>query len=102
MQVGSRQTKCRRSREERPSANTETASARYTHAPGMQDRELYRRILGIEAPWYVDSVELKLEEGSVAVQVSKEKPHRCQFELHTSLPPLRRARYEHGAIYDRR
>jgi hypothetical protein len=25
----------------------------------MQDRELYRRILGIEAPWYVDSVELK-------------------------------------------
>jgi hypothetical protein len=28
--------------------------------PGMQDHELYRRILGIEAPWYVDSVELKL------------------------------------------
>jgi len=27
----------------------------------MQDHELYRRILGIEAPWYVDSVELKLE-----------------------------------------
>jgi transposase len=33
----------------------------------MQDRELYRRILGIEAPWYVDRVELKLTEGQVHV-----------------------------------
>jgi len=33
----------------------------------MQDRELYRRILGIEAPWYVDRVELKLAEGEVHV-----------------------------------
>jgi transposase len=33
----------------------------------MQDRELYRRILGIEAPWYVDRVELKLTEGEVHV-----------------------------------
>ena len=31
----------------------------------MQDHELYRRILGIEAPWYVDSVELKLEVGEI-------------------------------------
>ena len=37
---------------------------------GMQDRELYRRILGIEAPWYVDSVELKLEEGEVHVRLA--------------------------------
>lgn len=33
----------------------------------MQDRELYRRILGIEAPWYVDQVKLKLAEGEVHV-----------------------------------
>ncbi len=36
----------------------------------MQDRELYRRILGIEAPWYVDSVELKLEAGEVHVHLA--------------------------------
>ncbi|MGA9628037.1 MAG: transposase family protein [Bryobacteraceae bacterium] len=36
----------------------------------MQDRELYRCILGIEAPWYVDSVELKLEEGVVHVRLA--------------------------------
>jgi transposase len=35
----------------------------------MQDRELYRRILGIEAPWYVDSVELKLEVGEVHIRL---------------------------------
>ena len=33
----------------------------------MQDRELYRRILGIETPWYVERVELKLVEGEVHV-----------------------------------
>ena len=37
---------------------------------GMQDRELYRRILGIEAPWYVDAVDLKLEEGEVHVRLA--------------------------------
>jgi hypothetical protein len=31
----------------------------------MQDRELYRQILGIEAPWLVERVELKLAEGEV-------------------------------------
>ena len=35
----------------------------------MQDRELYRRILGIEAPWYVDSVELKQEAGEIHVRL---------------------------------
>jgi hypothetical protein len=35
----------------------------------MQDRELYRRILGIEASWCVDSVNLKLEEGVVHVRL---------------------------------
>ena len=33
----------------------------------MQDQELYRRILGIEAPWQVERVELKLEQGEVHV-----------------------------------
>lgn len=33
----------------------------------MQDRELYRRILGIEAPWQVERVELKLEAGEVHI-----------------------------------
>jgi transposase len=33
----------------------------------MQDRELYRRILGIESPWYVERVDLKLEEREVHV-----------------------------------
>ena len=35
----------------------------------MRDQELYARILGIEAPWRVEGVELKLEEGEVVVQV---------------------------------
>ena len=33
----------------------------------MQDRELYRRILGIEAPWHVERVELQLTAGEVHV-----------------------------------
>ena len=33
----------------------------------MQDRELYRQILGIEAPWLVERVELKLADGEVHV-----------------------------------
>jgi len=36
----------------------------------MQDHELYRRILGIEAPWYLDSVELKLEVGEIHVRLA--------------------------------
>jgi transposase len=36
----------------------------------MQDRELYRRILGIETPWYVESVELKLDAGEVHVYLA--------------------------------
>ncbi len=35
----------------------------------MRDRELYARLLGIEAPWRVEGVELKLEEGKVVVQM---------------------------------
>ena len=33
----------------------------------MQDRELYRRILGIENPWHVERVELQLEAGEIQV-----------------------------------
>lgn len=39
----------------------------------MQDRELYRRILGIESPWYVESVELKLDEGEVHVHLAHQE-----------------------------
>lgn len=39
----------------------------------MQDRELYRRILGIEAPWYVERVELKLSEGQVHVYLEHQE-----------------------------
>jgi transposase len=35
----------------------------------MQDRELYRQILGIESPWFVERVELKLAEGEVHVHL---------------------------------
>ena len=38
----------------------------------MQDHELYRRILGIEAPWQVERVELKLKEGEVHVYLAHE------------------------------
>ena len=41
----------------------------------MQDHELYRRILGIEAPWQVERVELKLQQGEVHVYlVHQNKP----------------------------
>jgi transposase len=33
----------------------------------MQDYELYRRILGIEPPWFVDAVDLKLADGKIHV-----------------------------------
>jgi len=38
----------------------------------MQDHELYRRILGIESPWQVERVELRLESGEVHVHLSHE------------------------------
>ena len=39
----------------------------------MQDRELYRQILGIEAPWWVERVDLKLAEGEVHVYLEHEE-----------------------------
>jgi RHS repeat-associated protein len=45
----------------------------------MQDHELYRRILGIETPWQVERVELKLEAGEVHVHLchKDEKEWAC-------------------------
>jgi len=39
----------------------------------MQDRELYRQILGIEAPWWVERVELKVAEGEVHVYLEHQE-----------------------------
>jgi transposase len=39
----------------------------------MQDRELYRQILGIEAPWFVKRVELKLDQGEVHVHLDHQE-----------------------------
>ncbi len=39
----------------------------------MQDRELYRQILGIESPWLVERVELKLAVGEVHVWLGHEE-----------------------------
>lgn len=38
----------------------------------MRDRELYARILGIESPWTVEGVELRLEDGEVLVRVKRD------------------------------
>lgn len=38
----------------------------------MEDRELYRQILGIERPWYVARVELKLEASEIHVYLEHE------------------------------
>ena len=48
------------------------ASRQHATMPGMQDHELYRRILGIEATEYVDSVELKLEAGEIHVHLPRD------------------------------
>lgn len=37
----------------------------------MQDRELFRRILGLEAPWQVQDVELQEDEGVLVVRVGR-------------------------------
>ena len=38
----------------------------------MQDHQLYQRILGIEGPWQVERVDLKLKEGEVHVYLTHE------------------------------
>ena len=39
----------------------------------MQDRELYRQILGIESPWYVARVDLQLNEGVIHVYLEHDE-----------------------------
>jgi len=39
----------------------------------MQDRDLYQRILGIESPWYVESVDLRLTDGEIHVYLAHRK-----------------------------
>jgi transposase len=38
----------------------------------MRDRELYARLLGITAPWHVQDVELRLDDGEVLVRLTPE------------------------------
>lgn len=57
----------------------------------MQDHELYRRILGIEAPWQVERVELKLQQGEVHVYLT----HQNQQEWACSECGTRGPLYDH-------
>ena len=43
----------------------------------MQDSELYRRILGIEAPWCVERAELKLADGEAHVYLDHHEMTVC-------------------------
>ena len=44
----------------------------YSHQTTMEDRELYRRILGIENPWRVASVDLRLAPREVHIHLTHE------------------------------
>ena len=57
----------------------------------MQDQELYRRILGIEAPWQVERVELQLEQGEVHVYLEHEDKREWACVQCGALCPL----YDH-------
>jgi transposase len=57
----------------------------------MQDHELYRRILGIEAPWQVERVELKLQQGEVHVYLA----HQDNREWACALCGVRGPLYDH-------
>src|SRR5271157_5603728 len=47
-------------------------NAVYSHPMTMEDRELYRRILGIESPWRVASVDLQLAPKEVHIYLAYE------------------------------
>ena len=57
----------------------------------MQDHELYRRILGIEAPWQVERVELKLQKGEVHVYLAHQNQPEWACSECGTLGPL----YDH-------
>ena len=53
----------------------------------MDDRKLFTALLGIEAPWYVEKVELQLTDGEVVVHLEHEASARLlcrwsQFHRH--------------------
>ena len=52
----------------------------------MQDRELYRQILGIEAPWFVERGELKPDQGEAHIHLHQTvlhaQPPRTECEEH--------------------
>ncbi len=53
----------------------------------MQDHELYRRILGIEAPWQVERVELKLSQGEVHVYLAHQ--NQPEWLVRNAVPSAR-------------
>ena len=57
----------------------------------MQDHELYRRILGIEAPWQVERVDLKLQQGEVHVYLAHQTQPQWACAECGALGPL----YDH-------
>ena len=57
----------------------------------MQDHELYRRILGIEAPWQVERVELKVQQGEVHVYLAHQDDRQWVCAVCGALAPL----YDH-------
>jgi len=57
----------------------------------MQDHELYRRILGIEAPWQVERVELQLQQGEVHVYLAHQNNPEWACAECGALSPL----YDH-------
>ena len=59
----------------------------------MQDHELYRRILGIEAPWQVERVELQLQQGEVHVYLAHQDQPQWACAECGALGPL----YDHQA-----
>ena len=59
----------------------------------MQDHELYRRILGIEAPWQVERVELQLQHGEVHVYLAHQNQPEWACAECGALGPL----YDHQA-----
>lgn len=57
----------------------------------MQDRQLYAQILGIEEPWHVDRVDLKLEAGEVHVYLTHSQTAQWQCTECAASVPL----YDH-------
>jgi len=66
--------------------------------PTMQDHELYRRILGIEAPWFVDSVDLKLERHRITNASSESINAKIQWVKYTARGFRNKTSFVH-AIY---